>query len=51
MLPDQEANVLAEEFAQEKNPQKPLEIILSLAAAILEQASQTQTAASAAPAA
>ena len=40
---------LAEESGQEKNPQKLLEIILSLAAAIREQESQTQTAASAAP--
>lgn len=48
---DQESKFLAEESAQEKNPLKVFEIILSLAAAIKEQESQSQTEASAAPAA
>jgi hypothetical protein len=49
MSDDQEPKVLAEESTQEKNPQKLLEIIFSLAAAIHEQDSHRQTAASATP--
>jgi hypothetical protein len=48
---DQESKLLDEESAQEKNPQKVLEIILSLAAAIHEQQSQNQSQVSAIPSA
>jgi hypothetical protein len=40
MPDDQESTILTEEAAQEKDPEKLLEIILSLAAAINEQQSQ-----------
>jgi hypothetical protein len=51
MLRDEEERILTEEAAQEKSPQKLLEIILALAAAIHEQQSLKATQVSAAPAA
>jgi hypothetical protein len=50
MPDDQESTILTEEAPQEKDPEKLLEIILSLAAAINEQQSQGGTQVSTAPA-
>lgn len=51
MLDDQESKILTEEATQEKSPQKLLEIILALAAAIHEQRSKMEIRVSASPAA